>query len=580
MKPPSAPPSPLTEPREPGGGPSPATLEVLSGGAVVESRPLAPVRPLVIGRSEKADWRFEGESFLSRRHVEVRLSGKTLAVRKLPEASNPVIRDGEVRDEFVLADGESFVIGTTLFRFVLPRREISIRLSEDEPSRTHTMSAAELYAHETTSDKHRLHDLLELPEILRTRDRAGFYAHIAGMLRLATGAVWSCVLTEEARILGEDCVNDVTRFSVSRTLLSKAVAEAPQPTLYCWSLGSDQTQATVLEGINWSICAAVKIPGESAVAFYVAGSGESDARSRKLREESARFVGLVADIVGRSLALDREKRLEHYFSGPVVKKILKSANPADLEPRLARGTVMFFDIRGFSKKSEGKLEKMVEHFRDIKTVMTAMTGIILAEHGTVLSYIGDAIFACWNLPYEDPEHIDRAVRAAMAMSRELERITEGWQCGIGLHCGEVVAGTIGSDQIFSYGVMGPVVNQASRVEGITKQVGVRILVSREVAERISPSVAIAVRIGKFRPAGMDNPIDLYDLTEASGEVFRREIFDEGLAAFEAGNWDKAYQTLHALPAEDMAARFIMGRAAEYSKNPPKDWKGVIALREK
>lgn len=559
---------------------SPASLELQNGGAVVVSRPLFSGQPIVIGRGDNADWRFEGEHFLSRRHVEVFLVEKTLKVRKLPDASNPVIHDGEARDEFVLADGESFVIGRTRFRFVLLRQEKVVHVLEGEPSLRHTVSASDLYSIGNSSDRLRLHDLLELPEILRSRDRAGFYAHIAGMLRLATGAVWSCALTEEGRILGEDCADDVSRFTASRALLRKAVEDAPQPTLYCWSGRPDGLKATVMEGIDWAICAAAKIPGESAVAFYVAGRGEADGRSQKLYEESARFVGLVADIVGRSISLDREKRLEHYFSGPVVKKILKSANPADLEPRLALGTVMFFDIRGFSKRTEGKLEKMVEHLREIKKVMTAMTGIILDEHGVVLSYIGDAICACWNLPYEDPEHIDRAVRAAMAMSRELARITDGWRCGIGLHCGQVVAGAIGSDQIFSYGVMGPVVNQTSRIEGITKQVGVTILVSGEVAEHISPSVAIPVRIGKFRPAGMDSPLDLYDLTEPSGDVKRRETFAVGLAAFEAGDWAKAYQTLHALPAEDMAARFIMARAADYSKSPPKDWRGVITLTQK
>ncbi|HVA65350.1 MAG TPA: adenylate/guanylate cyclase domain-containing protein [Elusimicrobiota bacterium] len=559
-------------------------LELLSGGGVIERRPLVAAQPLVIGRGEKADWRVESEPFLSRRHVEVSLADGVLKVRKLPEASNPILRDGAARDEFILKNGESFVIGRSKFRFTLTRSEGAVRVSDERPKEQRTLDSSELYAAGGTSAAFRLRDLLELPEILRTRDRAGFYAHIAGMLRLATGAVWSCVLTEDGRVLGEDSADDLSRFAASRMLLRKAVKEAPQPTIYSWSDASGGLKATAAPGTDWAICAAAKITDESAVAFYVSGRSAAEKGSRAAHLGSARFVGLVADIVGRSLSADRlqaqERRLEHYFSGPVVKKILKSANPEDLEPKQAEGTVLFFDIRGFSKKTEGNMEKMVEYLREIRRVMTAMTEIILAEHGVILQYMGDGILACWNLPYEDPKHIDRACRAAGLMSRELFRITDGWRCGVGLHCGPVVAGAIGSEQIFSYGVMGPVVNQASRIEGITKIVGVPVLVSRKIVERLSPAVAVPVRVGRFQPAGMETPLDLYELAEPPGNPGREKILAEGLAAFEAGQWAKTLEILGLLPAEDAPVRFLLSLTRDYARAAPPGWKGVIALTQK
>lgn len=557
-----------------------AFLEVSRTGVILLRRALPSERPVVIGRGESADWRVDGEPYLSRRHVEATLTAGGLTVRRLPEASNLVMQGGVPRDEFVMADGDRFVIGKTIFRLVFERRETAAPADAKAPDYRYTLDPADLYAPGGSSAAFRLRDLLELPELLRGRNRAGFYAHVAGMLRLATGGAWSCVLTREGGVLGEDCADDVSRFSASRALVRKAFVDAPQPTLYCWRDGDAGMNATAADGVDWAICAAARVPGESDVAFYVAGRGQAEEDARGAYQDAARFVGLVADIVGRSVSLDREKRLERYFAGPVAKKILLSANPDDLEPRQALGTVMFFDIRGFSRRSEGNLDRMAGHLREIKKVMTAMTGIILDEHGVVLSYIGDAIYACWNLPFEDDAHVDRAVRAALAMKRELSRITDDWRCGIGIHCGQVVAGAMGSEQIFSYGVMGPVVNQASRIEGITKQVGVPILVSREVAGRLSAGVAIPVRIGRFQPAGMDTPLDLFDLEPPPGDAARRAAFADGLAAFESGDWTTAGAIFRAFPADDMAARFLHSLAAEHSARAPRDWRGVIKLTQK
>src|ERR1700733_3418255 len=143
--------------------------------------------------------------------------------------------------------------------------------------------------------------------------------------------------------------------------------------------------------------------------------------------------------------------------------------------------------------------------------MSAMSEEIFKESGVVLQFMGDGILACWNLPFPDQDHINRACKAALAMVAALERIGPAWRCGIGIHTGEVVAGSMGAKQLFSYTVMGPVVNQASRVEGITKTVEVPILVTKEVAEKISDQTAVVRRIGCFRPAGMDVELDLFEI---------------------------------------------------------------------
>jgi adenylate cyclase len=270
-----------------------------------------------------------------------------------------------------------------------------------------------------------------------------------------------------------------------------------------------------------------------------------------------------------------------FFSGPVISKILESPDVKNLEPRVTKGTVMFFDIRGFSKLIEGESAKVLVHVEELREVMTAMTEIIFRESGVVLQFLGDGILACWNLPFSDPHHADRACRAALGMVESLGKIAPLWRCGIGIQTGEVVAGSISAKQLFSYTVIGAVVNQASRIEGITKTVEVPILVTREVAERVDPGTASPRRIACFQPAGMTVALDLFEIRPPSpAEKSKDELFAQGLDAFEKGEWESAYEKLDQMPSGDRPARYLKSLCEVYRRHPPKEWSGVIELLEK
>ncbi|MBI5210672.1 MAG: adenylate/guanylate cyclase domain-containing protein [Elusimicrobia bacterium] len=553
------------------------SIDASRDGKPVGRRSIPEGRRIVIGRGEQAEWKIEGDPNLSRRHAEVWAGGAGLMVKRLPESSNPVFHGGRAQDEFEVESGGFFVIGRTSFQV---RQEDGPR-EPGAPSIEETIGTAELYSIGSSSDRMRLLDLLELPDILRTKERGDFLLHIAGVIRMATGASWACAASEDGTVLGEDASSDTAaRPAMSRTLMNKALAGSPQPTLYSWTKAQD-FEATAQEGVDWAVCAAARIPGEPAIVFYALGSGVGSSGAHR---EGARFVGLVADMVSRSVSNDRlqewQGRLRRFFSGPVIEKILASSDAAALEPRLARSTVLFFDIRGFSKRTEEKNERILAYVRELRDAMTAMTRVILDEKGVVLQYMGDGIMACWNVPYDDPDHEDRACRAALAMTAEIGRATGGWTCGIGMHTGEVVAGAIGSEQVFSYGILGSVVNQASRVEGLTKLLGVPILATADVIGRVSGETALKRRVGRFVPAGMDAPLELYALCEPGPAPDWHAIFASALAAFERGEWDRTLELVGSLPVQDGPAQFLASQAIQNRRYPPLDWRGVMRLTQK
>lgn len=552
-------------------------VEVLRQGEETLRFEIGESHAVVLGRTDESDWAVPHEKFLSRRHLELRMKAGRLMVKRLTGTTNPLFHKGVEKESFLLESGDQFVVGKTRFHFAL----LSSRKEELKPDLKMSMSQEEVYQRGgDVPARLRILDLLELPELLRQKAESDSFTHIASLLRSVAGGAWSQIMRPGGRVLAVDSAMDSSGFKTSRTLIEEALKHAPQPFLYCWSGAEQSLSATLQEGADWAVCAATQIPGEEPLLFYVAGQGASESALK----DNCRLVGLIADMVGRSLSVQKleglKERLQRFFSGQVVSKIIESSDTEELNPKLTEGTVMFFDIRGFSKLTEGKAEKILEKTGELREVMTAMTEEIFRENGVVLQFLGDGILACWNLPFPDPNHVNRACRAALAMVASLEQVAPEWRCGIGIHTGQVVAGSMGAKQLFSYTVMGPVVNQASRLEGITKIVEVPILVTKEVAEMISKETAVVRRIGKFQPAGMNVALDLFEIHPLPEDHDKAKLFAKGLEEFEKGLWEESYEILDHLPPSDRPARYIKTLAEMHRRRPPKDWKGIIELAEK
>jgi adenylate cyclase len=208
-----------------------------------------------------------------------------------------------------------------------------------------------------------------------------------------------------------------------------------------------------------------------------------------------------------------------------------------LAGREAEVTLLFCDVRGFSRASERLGPAGTVKW--INDVMAELSRCVLAEGGVLVDYIGDELLAMWGAPQPQPDQAARAARAALAMRAALAPLNARWQetlggpmdVGVGLNTGSARVGNTGSEYKFKYGPLGNPVNLASRVQGLTKYLRCRVLATAETRSRLGPGFA-ARRVCKARVVNIQEPVDLYEI-EASGCGDREEFFRASEAALDA-----------------------------------------------
>ncbi|PJZ35861.1 adenylate cyclase [Leptospira levettii] len=216
-----------------------------------------------------------------------------------------------------------------------------------------------------------------------------------------------------------------------------------------------------------------------------------------------------------------KQMMERYLPSQLVSEFYK--NNAQLEPggEMKEVTILFSDIRSFTKYSEQRSAEEVVLF--LNDYLSRMTDIIFRFNGTIDKFIGDAIMTIFGAPFKRDDDALRAVKTAVEMIREIHQfnqkknLTEDQiQVGIGIHTGEVIVGNIGSDRRLDYTVIGDNVNLASRIEGLTKHYQCSILISEATFEQIegkySESDGFVIReIDKVIVKGKSKPISVYEV---------------------------------------------------------------------
>ncbi|HEX5273467.1 MAG TPA: adenylate/guanylate cyclase domain-containing protein, partial [Gemmataceae bacterium] len=233
-------------------------------------------------------------------------------------------------------------------------------------------------------------------------------------------------------------------------------------------------------------------------------------------------------------ALEARVRFEQFFGPELADRLIREPNL--LEARDATVTVLFCDVRGFSHVSE-KLGPS-QTIRWMNDVMGEVSRRVLDQGGVLVDYVGDEVMAMWGAPEARPDQAARAVRAALTVLDALPAVNERWQAalggptrlGIGINTGPAQVGNTGSQFKFKYGPHGTTVNLASRVQGLTKYLKCRLLVTRATRQQLGDGL-IARRVVKARVVNIEEPVDLFEV-EAACDA-RREFFAGSEAALEA-----------------------------------------------
>jgi len=298
---------------------------------------------------------------------------------------------------------------------------------------------------------------------------------------------------------------------------------------------------------------------------------------------------LIAATIGGLATEGREKAklravFSQYVAGPVVDRILADPARAKLGGERKELTVLFSDIRGFSLFSEGMAPEKLAAF--LGEYLTPMTELVLASGGTLDKYIGDAIMAIWGAPIDVPDHAARACEVALEMQEKLLSLNTTWAkagkpavaIGIGINTGAMAVGNMGSAARFDYTVLGDQVNLGSRLEALTKEYGISILVGESTAQAAGDGYVFR-EIDLVRVKGRAGAVPVFELVGRKGATVD-PAFARALADYRRGEFAAAQQAFAAMTG-DSVAEVLAARCAELAAAPPPaEWDGVYEQRSK
>ncbi len=276
-----------------------------------------------------------------------------------------------------------------------------------------------------------------------------------------------------------------------------------------------------------------------------------------------------------------------YIPRSLVEEIDASGAEVSLEGETRKMTVLFSDVRSFTTISEGldarELTRMMNEF------LTPFTRAIQKHRGTIDKYMGDCVMAFWGAPLPDPDHARNALLAAFDMLSAVRSLDEefrakGWpeiRVGVGISSGDMNVGNMGSEFRVAYTVMGDSVNLGSRLEGLTKQYGVDIIVNATTADTVEEFVfreLDLVRVkGKTEPVSIFEPVGPRDaLTDTVIDEVNE--YARALAAYRRQDWDDAAERLNGLTKMNDAVLYNMylERINRFRHEPPPpEWDGVF-----
>jgi adenylate cyclase len=280
------------------------------------------------------------------------------------------------------------------------------------------------------------------------------------------------------------------------------------------------------------------------------------------------------------------RALSGYVSRQVMGEILKHPDQLELGGVQVDATVLFSDIAGFSRMSEGIAPRQLAAL--LNEYFTRMGDIIMDRDGMINKYIGDAVMAIWNAPLPHPEHARLACQAALEMRRAVDTMAP-LRMRVGINTGSMVAGNLGHRERMEYTVIGDSVNLASRLEGANKAFGTCILIS-ETTEALIRDDFLLRRVDRVRVVGKDLPVALFEVLAEKGDGESSEaerllgLFQPIIELYDSRDWagavERARRLLDVFPRDGVAETYLARCLRFQETPPPSDWDGVYALEVK
>lgn len=298
------------------------------------------------------------------------------------------------------------------------------------------------------------------------------------------------------------------------------------------------------------------------------------------------------------IAAERERRkLKHlfsrYVSPSVVETILEDPSKLNLGGERKRMTVFFSDIRGFTSISE-RLEPE-EIMSVLNTYLKRMTDIVFQYEGVLDKYIGDAVMAFWNAPFDQSDHALRTVKAALTMRAALQEMNDAkvfgenaFRIGMGINTGDMIVGNTGGDVHVDYTVIGDSVNLASRLESLTKEYGVDILTTQATVDELKGKILVR-KLDKVAVKGRREPVTIYEVIDFMDRVTVEQKqavrdFEDALNAYFNKRFDEALEKCQAhleKHSNDKPTQLLCERSDAFKDHPPTDdWDGRWVFTKK
>ncbi len=578
--------------------------------------PLLPDKSYEVGRAPEVDLPIPWDAHISRHHVRLKSEVDFVDVERLSHAANPLFFAGNEVQRCRVQSGHSFVLGSTEFKVVRIGTEPLSPI--EKPLEELTFDPKELQKVRYRDADNRINVLSRLPEVIwGARTDLEFHDRLTSLLLAGVARSDAVAIV---RLAGEkqtavDVVHGDRRretageFRPSRRLVHDSLVDRKRTVLHTWHpnspLGNDQY--TSVAELDWAFCTPVAAPSGNPWGLYVAGALGSDSvganlPSREVADLQAdvKFTELVAEIISSVQRLknleQQQSGLRRYFPANVLSLLGDNLDTEVLAPRECDVAVMFCDLRGFSHKAEQSADDLIGLLERVSAAMEVMQRQIDQFGGVTADFQGDATLGFWGWPFASDEAPLNACRAALGIRRAFAEISQqedhplaNFEVGIGIAHGRAVAGEMGTADQVKVTVFGPVVNLASRLEGMTKKLRVPIVLgdtaANAVRERFGPDDGRIRRLAKILPYGMDKVVEVSELVPPLAEfpsLSDKQLadYDEGVDHFVAGRWEDAYACLHKMPTTDRAQDFLGMLIAQNNRIAPSGWDGIIRLTDK